>query len=129
MAAKVSAQTIQAAIRRAKLSIQAYLLAKNNTQLSPEEIAVMHADTVANIQIANDITANGSRARWASEMLIIPHTNLWMNSWYCEVRKNTDPLWSIDRMPRWARNGFIEPDVGFMIGTSSYTSAPKSRHD
>ena len=118
--------TCQPSARRAKLAIQAYLLAKKYNAPS-EDLDALRASAVIEIDNANLNNSNGSRKRWASEMLIVPHYDLWDNrSWYCEIKSNTNDLWSLERMTKWAYNGQLEPDIGFMIGKTPYFTAPKS---
>jgi hypothetical protein len=119
--------TYQPSARRAKLAIQAYLLAKKYNAPA-EQLDALRANAVIEIDNSNLNNCNGPRKRWASEMLIVPHYDLWDNrSWYCEIKSNTDNLWSLERMPKWAYNGQLEPDIGFMIGKTPYFTAPKSQ--
>uniref|UniRef100_A0A6C0HDY0 Uncharacterized protein n=1 Tax=viral metagenome TaxID=1070528 RepID=A0A6C0HDY0_9ZZZZ len=108
--------SLQPAIKRAKLAIQALLLDPTSTvKLANAQREIQNADCVS--------AQNGRRRQWRHEALIVPHYNLISGSWYCEAR---EPSWEIDKMPQWAYNGSLEPNIGTMINGFEYTYAPKS---
>lgn len=112
-------KSLQPAIRRAKLAIQALLLDPKNPQ--------KRVIALREIENADNVSSVAGRRRWRFEILVVPHYDLFTSSWYGESHiKTTDPLWDIDRMPEWARNGRTEPAVGEIVNGKEYTQPPKS---
>ena len=108
--------SLQPAIKRAKKAIQDYLLNPENDKKREKALAeIENANTVSD--------EYGRRRYWRNELLVVPHYDLVPSSWYAETRETQ---WSIERMPDWARNGKLVPELGTDISGRAYTVAPKS---
>ena len=111
--------SLQPAIKRAKLAIQALLLDPEN----PKKRVI----ALREIENADKNSSVAGRRRWRFEYLIVPHYDLFASSWYGESHiKSTEPVWDIDRMPEWAKNGRPEPAHGEIVNGKEYTQPPKS---
>jgi hypothetical protein len=108
----------QAAIKRAKKAIQAYILDPENEK--------KYATAVVEVNNADEVVGNGNRKYWRQEVLMVPHYGLVPTSWYAKTFKVEQ--WSLERMkmPEWAKNGKLEPDLGVNILGHAYTTPPKS---
>lgn len=112
-------KSLQPAIKRAKLAIQALLLDPKNPQ--------KRVIALREIENADNVSSLAGRRRWRFECLIVPHYDLFAGSWYGESHiKATEPVWDIDRMPFWAENGRTEPALGEIVNGKEYTQPPKS---
>jgi hypothetical protein len=111
--------SLQPAIKRAKLAIQALLLDPKNPQ--------KRVIALREIENADNVSSVAGRRRWRFEYLIVPHYGLFSTSWYGESHiKSTELVWDIDRMPEWAKNGRTEPAIGEIVNGKEYTQPPKS---
>lgn len=108
--------SVQPAIKRAKQAIQRALLKPG------DEILI--AVAIEEIKNADEVTARSGRSDWRGDIFMVPHYSLFEGNWYCNQWKQT--YWSIDKMPAWAFNGKVEPNLGELILGREYTAAPKS---
>jgi hypothetical protein len=108
--------SLAAAIKRAKKSIQSYILEESVKKRDKAEKDIEEADRIAELK---------GRKDWRTERLIVPHYDL--REWYSKTWKG-EKEWDLDekKMPRWAYNGKNEPEEGEEINGITYTKAPKS---
>jgi hypothetical protein len=108
--------SVQPAIKRAKMAIQKALLNPGD-----ETLIITAMEEIKN---ADDVTSKKGRSDWRGDIFIVPHYSLFEGNWYCNQWKQTH--WSINKMPAWAYNGKVEPNLGELVLGREYTAAPKS---
>jgi len=124
-----------AAIKRAKLDIQKYLLNTNPAKADGLRAAAEAAISNADACLPKSASGRKSgRYNWRNEVLIVSNqqfsgeldsaggSNFF--NWYALSRMEQ---WNINKMPEWARNGKPEPTKDTLIEGRPYKMALKSQ--
>jgi len=111
-----------AAIRRAKLAIQAFIL-----NLDESKSETLRTDAIEAIENAKN-HPDSNRKQWEYELLIESNKafskTVGSTNWYT-LRPTIQ--WSLTEMPDWARSGEKEPPLFEMILGFPYTSSISSQ--